>query len=186
MSELSIPNSIIQKAEDSAANKMRVPESARTSNRNAEVRFWEEAGTITAASQKEFPSDGGTTTKVLFYETTCSAEGSGLNIGFVIKSGLRFCASAMESGSPENLAKMSFLSTNRLVALLRAVGIPPDADGYSQETIARCFPPEDQFPGDPSELLGKTIRFEVKQGPTEGKDGKRRWFPEIITIFEVV
>lgn len=188
MTGLSISGSLIHRAEEAAENRMRVPDTARASTRNPEVKFWEEAGTITAAFQKKYPNEQGLDQIVLTYETTCSAEGSGLNIGFPIRNQLRFCPDAMATGSPENLAKMSMLSINRLTALLRAIGFPPDeADGgYSKQFLDKCFPPDDAFPSEPSPLISRTIRFEVKNGPTDGRDGKRRWFPEIVTIFETV
>lgn len=188
---LSISGDIIKTAEAAAEYKMVVPKNARVSNKNAEMRFWEEAGTITSAGSSVY-TDNATNVRirVLNFETTCSAEGSGENIGFVIKTPLRIAPVALASGSPENLAKMSFMSVNRLTMVLRGCGILPDGidGGYSQALLGKCFPPDDQFPPSdtPSPLVGKSIRFEVKQAPSDGRDGRKRYFPEIITIFEPI
>jgi hypothetical protein len=188
---LSISGDVIKAAEAAAEYKMVVPTNARISNKNPELKFWEEAGSITSVSSSIYTDNNSQLKiRVLNFETTCSAEGSGDNIGFPIKTGLRICPVAMASGSPDNLAKMSFMSTNRLTMLLRGVGILPDSQdgGYSGSLLATCFPPDDAFPPPttPSPLVGKSIRFEVKQGPSEGRDGKKRFFPEIITIFEPI
>lgn len=166
---------------------MVVPPTARVSNRNPDIKFWEEAGTITTTSSGEYVKDN-MKVKTLTFETTVSAEGSGLNIGFPIKTVLRINPGAMATGSPDGHAKMSFLSINRLVAVLRGAGIVPDGPdgGYSDELLSQCFPPESGFQTMPSPLLGKTIRFELKYGPLDGRDGKRHWIPEIINVFEPI
>jgi len=184
---LTISGGAIKAAEEAAENKMKVPETART-GRDKEVRFWEEAGTITAAYSKKYTdTKTNTEVRVLTYEVACSADGSGENVGFVIKNGLRFAPSAMAMGEPQNLAKMSFLSVNKLVGLLRALGFQGDQPdgGYSQEMLAALFPAEDAF-GEMSALVNRTLRFEVRQAPTVGNDGQKRFFPEISKVFEVV
>ena len=185
---LSISGNVIRDAERASEYKMKVPPTARVSNRNPEVHFWEEAGTITQTSSGSYTADNGVLVKTFAFEVTCSAEGSGENIGFVIKNTLRVAPSAISTGQPEGYAKMSYMSINKLTALLRGVGVPPDNTdgGFSSQLLKVCFPPEDAFSTIASPLVGKTIRFELKHGPMEGRDGKRRWSPEITTIFEPV
>ena len=184
----SISGDVLRDAEKASEYKMRVPPTARPSNRNPDVHFWEEAGTITATNSGTYTADNGVIVKTFVYEVTCSAEGSGENIGFVIKNTLRLAPSAIATGQPEGYAKMSYMSINRLMALLRGVGIQPDGPdgGFTSALLKTCFPPEDAFATAASPLVGKTIRFELKHGPLDGRDGKRRWIPEITTIFEPV
>lgn len=183
----SISGESIQKAKDAAEFKMTVPPTARVSTRNADTTFWEEAGTITQTSSAEQIKDG-MKIKLLTYEVTCSAEGSGLNIGYPIKTVLRINPGAMATGSPDNQAKMSFMSINKLVATMRGAGIVPDGPdgGYTEQALSQCFPEESSFPTSPSPLVGKTIRFEMKYSPFDGRDGKRRWIPEIVNVFEPI
>lgn len=146
--------------------KLVVPETARRSKKDATMFFWSEAGVVTAAAQSKKEEDDKTKTQVLTFTVSISQEGSGKNVGKPLTTFMRVNQKALRDGAPKNRVTMSNMALAKLRELFNAVGVEADLDGggYSQNLIATYFPPESEFPGEPSELIGRVLYFEVKQG----------------------
>lgn len=180
-----IPGDIVRKSDESRSFKLTVPETARRHRREPNTFFWTESGIITSASSGSYENDAKQAVRTLQFDVDINAEGSGMNVNRPLSTTLRINNDALKTGEPKKQVTMSLMSVAKMKALFRALSIQPDLPdgGYSGLLINRHFPPaESQFPTETSELVGRTIFFEVKQGPRELPDGSLREDPEINKI----
>lgn len=168
---MDIPGEVVADAQAAQGFDLIVPEDARVS-RDGNSAFWREAGTIRGAQSAE-PKEKSYVEFLL--EVKLNHEGSGKNADRVLFSRQRINFKALRSKEPEGQWKMSRMSTAKLNALFRSIGLEPDRDdgGYSIAFLKAAFPPESSFPGDPSPLLHRNIYFEVRRDHNRtDKEGK--------------